>query len=203
MKKRGIILIFLLMAVLITSGAAILQRDQQRLSSKLIRLHVVANSDSRHDQAVKLAVRDAVLAAAEEITADASSPREALADGLDTIADAARQTLAALGEEHTVHVRLGKEVFPLRRYDTFSLPCGVYESLRVTIGSGEGHNWWCVVFPSLCLPASMEEMELTAQAAGLSSGEIRLITGESEGYVLRFKLLEIMQRLKNGLFGEK
>ncbi len=201
MKKRGIILIFLLAAVLITTGAAILQHDQQKLSDKLIRLHVVANSDSQHDQNVKLAVRDAVLKAAEEITAGAPSPREALASELDTIAEAAQQTLAALGEEHTVHVRLGKEVFPLRRYDTFSLPSGVYESLRVTIGSGEGHNWWCVVFPSLCLPASMEEMELAAQAAGLSDAEIRLITSESEGYVLRFKLLEIMQRLKDSIFG--
>ena len=73
---------------------------------------------------------------------------------------------------------------------------GIYESLRVTIGEGEGHNWWCVVFPSICLTASMDELELAAQTAGFSDGEIRLITGADEGFVLKFRALELLQRLK-------
>lgn len=202
MKKR-MICIFVLFAAVLTltlSAAALLQRDQQRLAEKLIRLHVVARSDSAHDQAVKLAVRDAVLAEAERLTAGTAAPRAALAAGLDEIAHAAEQTLTALGEDAQVQVRLGKERFSTRVYDTFSLPAGVYESLRVTIGEGNGHNWWCVVFPSLCMTASMDELELAAEAAGFSDQELRLITGEGGGYVVRFKLLELLQQLKAALF---
>lgn len=202
MKKR-MICIFVLFAAVLTltlSAAALLQRDQQRLAEKLIRLHVVARSDSAHDQAVKLAVRDAVLAETERLTAGTAAPRAELAAGLDEIAHAAEQTLTALGEDAQVQVRLGKERFSTRVYDTFSLPAGVYESLRVTIGEGNGHNWWCVVFPSLCMTASMDELELAAEAAGFSDQELRLITGEGGGYVVRFKLLELLQQLKAALF---
>lgn len=202
MKKR-MIYIFAAFAAVLTltlSAAALLQRDQQRLAEKLIRLHVVARSNSAHDQAVKLAVRDAVLAEAEKLTAGTDAPRAALAAGLDEIARAAERTLAVLGEDAQVRVRLGKEEFSTRVYDTFALPAGVYESLRVTIGEGNGHNWWCVVFPSLCMTASMDELELAAEAAGFSGQELRLITGESGGYVVRFKLLELLQQLKTTLF---
>ena len=99
-------------------------------------------------------------------------------------------------------MQLGKEVFPTREYDTFKLPAGVYESLRVSIGEAEGHNWWCVVFPSICLTASMDELEQAAEAAGLTDSELLLITGESEGYVLKFKVLELLQQLKAAIFGE-
>lgn len=202
MRKRMICILSVFTAVLTLtlSAAALLQRDQQRLAEKLIRLHVVARSDSAHDQAVKLAVRDAVLAEAEKLTAGTDAPRAALAAGLDEIARAAERTLAALGEDAQVRVRLGKEQFSTRVYDTFALPAGVYESLRVTIGEGNGHNWWCVVFPSLCMTASMDELELAAEAAGFSGQELRLITGESGGYVVRFKLLELLQQLKTTLF---
>ena len=115
---------------------------------------------------------------------------------LDEIAQAAQTCLSELGEDAPVRVRLGKELFPTREYETFALPAGVYESLRVTIGEGEGHNWWCVVFPSICLTASMDELELAAQTAGFSDGEIRLITGADEGFVLKFRALELLQRLK-------
>ena len=142
------------------ASVTLVQAEQQRLSAKLIRLHVVANSDSAHDQAVKLEVRDAVSAAAKALLDGAEDPRAALAGRLDAVADAAAARLRELGEDLPVTVRLGKERFPTREYDTFSLPAGVYESLRVTIGAGKGHNWWCVVFPSLCLTSSMDELEL-------------------------------------------
>ena len=169
------------------ASVTLVQAEQQRLSAKLIRLHVVANSDSAHDQAVKLEVRDAVSAAAKALLDGAEDPRAALAGRLDAVADA-------------VTVRLGKERFPTREYDTFSLPAGVYESLRVTIGAGKGHNWWCVVFPSLCLTSSMDELELAAQTAGFSIGEIRLITGE-EDFRLKFRVLELLQQLKCAMAG--
>ena len=90
-----------------------------------------------------------------------------------------------------------KEVFPTREYETFSLPAGTYTSLRVTIGEGSGHNWWCVVFPSICMSASMEEFEEAALTAGMTDGEIKLITEESDGYVLKFKSMELLQKVKD------
>ena len=92
---------------------------------------------------------------------------------------------------------LGPELFPTRDYETFSLPAGRYTALRVTIGEGQGHNWWCVVYPALCLSASAGELEAAAQAAGLSDGEIALITGESGGYELKFKALEWLEQFQD------
>lgn len=166
MKKRVISIVLLLGCVLMFVSAAVLQTEQQKLSEKLIRLHVVANSDSAHDQQIKLRVRDAILEKTQPLLRGADDPRGALEAHLDEIAQAAQSCLNELGEDAPVRVRLGKELFPTREYETFALPAGVYESLRVTIGEGEGHNWWCVVFPSICLTASMDELELAAQTAG-------------------------------------
>lgn len=96
---------------------------------------------------------------------------------------------------------MAKELFPTREYETFSLPAGTYTALRVTIGEGEGHNWWCVVFPSICMSASMDEFEEAAETAGLTEGEIKLITEESDGYVLKFKSIELLEKLK-GMFSD-
>ena len=171
MKKRMFSLIFISTLALGLLSCAYLQTQQRQLAEKLIRLHVVANSDSPSDQAVKLRVRDAVLNAAEEMLRD-------------------------LGRDEPVSVTLQNERFPTRDYETFSLPAGVYRTLRVTIGAGEGHNWWCVVFPTLCTAASFDEFESAAASGGFTDGELRLITGADEGYVLKFKTLEWLEKLK-------
>lgn len=199
MKRRMLSISFCILAVLIMSGALALQTQQRQLSEKLIRLHVVARSDSEHDQEVKLSVRDAVLARTREILDGCDDPRSALQGALTEIEAAAQEQLKSLGEDENVTVRLGKELFPTRDYETFSLPAGVYESLRVTIGEGVGHNWWCVVFPSICLTASMDELEQAAQTAGFTDSEIKLITEAGDGFVLKFKLVELIQKLKNFL----
>lgn len=198
MVSIAVLLFFVLMSV----SACVMQAQQARLSSKLIRLHVVAQSDSAHDQAIKLRVRDAVLARAEQLMEGAEDARAALEAGLPEIAQAAEETLLELGETRTVRVRLGKERFPTREYETFALPAGVYESLRVTIGEGKGHNWWCVVFPSICLTASMDEMELAAQVAGITDGELRLITGDTTDFRLKFRTLELLEKIKRWITGE-
>ena len=94
---------------------------------------------------------------------------------------------------------LAKEQFPTRFYENFALPAGVYTTLRITIGSGEGQNWWCVAFPSICFRATAAELEEAAVSAGFTTEEYRLITGDGEGYVLKFKLLELLDRLKQHL----
>lgn len=201
MKKRyGSICLLLLSAAILLSGV-VLGRQQQALAEKLIRLHVVADSDSEADQQIKLQVRDAVLAEAEAALRDAEDPKAALAAALPEIAEAANDCLRRLGSADRAAVTLGRELFPTREYETFALPAGVYTSLRVTIGSGEGRNWWCVVFPSLCLSASAEDFAEAAQAAGLTEGEIRLITEEDGGYQLKFQSMELLQRLFHWLEG--
>ena len=156
------------------------QGRQSALAGKVVRLHVIAASDSAEDQRVKLEVRDALLAYL--------SPRLEAASGAQ---DAAAVIAAASGELQRIasggsaRVELGRETYPTREYETFSLPAGVYTSLRITLGAGGGRNWWCVVYPPLCT-AGVE----TAQAAALSDDDVKLITEDGGGYVLRFRLLE-------------
>ena len=197
MKKRIFSLVALILAALVLTGGTLLQRQQMQLAEKLVRLHVVANSDSDRDQQIKLRVRDAVLQETEMLLRDADDPKAALRDNLDRIENAANACLQRQGSKDRAVVTMGRELFPTREYDTFSLPAGAYTALRVTIGSGQGHNWWCVVFPSICVSATAEEFEEAAQTAGLTDGEIQLITESSEGYELKFKSMEWIQKLKN------
>lgn len=194
MKKYNLsyICVGLSLAILVVGFA--LTREQQALADKLVRLHVVANSDSDYDQAVKLAVRDVILEAAEPLV-DSGNPVDDLSRHLTDLEQVANEKLAGLGSENQATVTLERELFPTRAYDTFTLPAGAYTSLRVTIGAGDGHNWWCVVYPALCLPATVEELEVAALDAGLSQGEIALITGQEVGYQLKFKSLEWLEEI--------
>ena len=171
--------------------------DSQALRENFLRLHVVGASDSKEDQDVKLLVRDAVLASLEEGLDDLTDPAAAydyVARMLPKVEDAANRCLQAAGFSDTVQVSLTEEAFPTREYDTFSLPAGVYQALRVVIGEGEGKNWWCVVFPQLCVGEDFVE---TASVAGLSPE----LTGTLEGeYELRFWLLEKLGEVKNRIF---
>ena len=201
MKKRISALILIATLALGLLGCAVLQAGQRQLAAKLIRLHVVANSDSDEDQAVKLRVRDAVLQAAQPYVTGPDA-EEALAENLGALERAAAKALRSLGRENAVSVTLQNEAFPTRAYETFSLPAGVYRTLRVTIGAGAGHNWWCVVFPTLCTAASLDELETAAAAGGFSEGEVKLITGAEDGYVLKFRVLELLEALKARLRGQ-
>lgn len=201
MKKKLFFLVFLLIFVLILSCCASLQAQQQRLADKIVRLHVVANSDSARDQSIKLYVRDAVLREAQRILSGAQDAQSAVAQNLPALEAAANRALRQQGCAENAQVSFRRELFPSRVYDTFSLPSGIYRSLRVTIGQGEGHNWWCVIFPSLCVPATAEGFAQAAAAGGFTDSEIRLMTQANEGYVVKFRALELLQSLKNALFG--
>ena len=202
MRKRTLALVLMIVSALTVTVCAALQVQQQRMSEKIIRLHVVANSDSGADQAIKLHVRDAVLAAARQALQGVGDPQQAIAQALPQLEAAANAALAAQGSHDTASVSFRRELFPTRDYDTFSLPSGVYRSLRVTIGAGGGHNWWCVIFPSLCVPATADGFVQAAEAGGFTRAEIGLMTQADEGYVLKFRSLELLQALKKALFGE-
>ena len=162
---------------------------QQRLAAGLVRLHVLAVSDEAEEQAVKLRVRDAVLRYLAPYLDGVKSADEAeaiLAGKLDGVRAAAEQA----AEGRTVRVTLGDERYPTRDYAGFSLPAGRYRSLRVVLGEGKGHNWWCVVFPPVCLAA----VEREAVRPVMNPEDYALITRE-DGWQLRFRLVELWGEL--------
>ena len=169
------------------------QSRQQSISSALVRLHVIAVSDAAEEQEIKLEVRDAVLAyltPALENAENQQQARQIITENLEGIAEAAGS--AARGRQ--VSVTLSRESYPTREYEGFTLPAGRYESLRVILGEGEGKNWWCVVFPPLCLSAAERE-----EVQSVLNGEDLAIVTEEEGYVLRFRLVELWGELLNAL----
>lgn len=191
------VLVCFLIAAFFWCGSLIM--DRQKLRSELIRLHVVGASDSQEDQAVKLQVKDAVtnyLRSAMADISDVEKAKEYLQDNLPKIQNVANEALTALGVEPDAVVTFCEEEFGKRVYDTFALPAGVYDSLRITIGEGAGKNWWCVVFPSLCFSATSEELDAVAAGAGFSEALTGAITGE-QGYEVRFYLLDLLGRLEN------
>ena len=173
-------------------------QQQSELSEKLIRLHVVAVSDDKTEQEIKLQVRDAVLGYLTPLlsqTSDTRTAGEIIEENLSGIESAALSS--SQGREVTV--TLGTEYYPTRHYDGFSLPAGEYESLRVTLGEGEGHNWWCVVFPPLCVEAAGIGSEQAQYV--LSEDDAALITCQDEGYELKFRVLDIWGKLRSFLSG--
>ncbi len=188
------------LAVFLLSGAVSLQAQDQ-LADKVVRLHVLANSDTEEDQALKLRVRDKVLARATEILEQSADRKEAeacLRGQLLELERIAAEEIAAAGYDYPVTVRLEDTMFPTKVYDGFTLPAGEYLALRVVIGKGAGQNWWCVVFPPLCTAAASDVSE-TAMAAGLSEADVGLITEEDSGYVLKFKCVELWEQIKGRL----
>ena len=178
------------MALCITFSTGLwAERTQSVLSEDLVRLHVIANSDSAEDQAEKLRMRDRVLALLTPLLADCGTIAEAAA-----VIEAHTGELEALGD---VVVTLTEEYYPTRHYDTFSLPAGEYLSLQVRLGEARGRNWWCVVFPPLCTEAVAEPA--ADVFASLPEDEAALITGQDETYILRFRIVDWWGKLKGAL----
>ena len=175
--------------------------DKQTLHDELIRLHIVGASDSEEDQSLKLRVRDAVVESLQremENVADTEQAKVYLQENLPKIEAIANRVLQDAGCADTATASFLLEEFSTRYYDTFTLPAGIYNALRITIGEGTGKNWWCVVFPSLCVGATVEEFSETAQCAGLSDPLTAALSGE-EGYEVRFFVLDALGRLENFL----
>lgn len=169
------------------------QTKQEDISSSLIRLHVIAVSDDEYEQELKMRVRDEVISCISPELENAKSVSDAekiVRENLGNIQRAAQKK----AEGRKVTVTLGEEYYPTRNYERFSLPAGKYTSLRVMLGEGKGHNWWCVVFPPLCVSAAEQEKALDAM-----SDEDRAILAEEDGYVIKFRVLELWGELKEKL----
>jgi len=179
-----------------------LSREQFILADKVVRLHVIANSDTPEDQALKLQVRDRILEETEFLLTaegDLDEARASIVTHLDALTAAATETVRSAGYDYTVTADLENTWFPTKQYTDFALPAGNYTALRVVIGDGDGQNWWCVVFPPLCLSSVTETVEQTAYSGGLTEADISLITGETEGYIIKFKAIELWEEFKKAV----
>lgn len=153
-----------------------------------VRLHILANSDSDEDQNLKLMLRDAVLSEyGEELSVfrDAEDAERNLYRKLAEIEEFSEKKISSLGYDYDVSVSLGEEWYDTRHYESFSLPKGYYSSLQIKIGEAEGKNWWCVMYPPLCLDASLAK-------GGYSDAENALVTKK---YNVKFKILELISEL--------
>ena len=175
-------------------------RVEGELYRDVLRLRVIAASDSEEDQADKLAVRDEVLALlGDRIRAaeDREAAEKTAAEMEEEIRAAAEACLTKRGKQESIRLSIGWEASPRRDYGNAVLPAGTYRTLKVTIGAGEGQNWWCVLFPGICLRYA--EAGEDSVAVGLTPEEYRLITGARDGRIkVKFWILEKLGELTGG-----
>lgn len=172
----------------------------ENISDQVFRLHILANSDSAEDQQLKLKVRDEILKKGETVFASSNSLEETIELCKNNIAlfqQTAEQCLKNNGSDYDVKVYVDKEYFNTREYDEITLPSGIYNALKIEIGQGKGHNWWCVMFPAICL-SSVTDDELNKY---LSEDEQKLVNSDSK-YEVRFKIVEIYEKVKSKIISE-
>ena len=169
------------------------------IRTHVLRLHILANSDSAEDQAVKLAVRDRLLKECGDLfteTADFDAALAQAEENLPALEASARRELAARGIDQPVTVALTPARFETRTYDDVTLPAGEYTALQVTIGAGKGHNWWCVCYPNLCIPAASRTTEVTR---ALREEDAAVVT-HADRYEIRFWIVDWYERVKAEFF---
>lgn len=196
-KKFYVAIVVLLVTLMALSFLPV--HGERAVYDTVVRLHVLANSDSEADQTLKLKVRDAVLAASAPLVEDCTTQAqavEALTAHLSDLESAALAVIESEGYDYPVTVLLGEEDYPTRTYESCAFPAGTYVSLRVLIGEGEGQNWWCCLFPPLCLSAATakQDNEDAFLQVGLTKDQYGIITetGKTK-YKVRFKLLEVLE----------
>lgn len=197
MKKKIAVFVpvFLAFILFICSFVPLITTGES-ISNKVLRLHIIANSDSDYDQNVKLKVRDEVLKLSDDMFADCKTLEDAKnvsQNNIDLIQSIANNTLSSLGYSEAATVAVAKEYFSTRIYDDFTLPAGIYDSIKIVIGNGEGHNWWCVMFPQVCLSGCTKDLE-----DDLTDEEIKMI--HSKDYIVKFKAVEIYEKLKYKIY---
>lgn len=166
------------------------------IRQNVLRLHILANSDSEADQEIKLKIRDEILKTTDifEQCTDLDSAVSVAKQQKELIEQAARRVLKENGFDYDVSVEIGDSYFSTREYDDFTLPAGTYKSVIVKLGKAEGKNFWCVLFPAVCVPSA------TKHNLGESvSGKATEIAENPDGYIMRFKAIEWYESVKNKL----
>ena len=170
-------------------------KTSEEIRSDVLRLHVIANSDTSVDQNLKLRLRDYILQEGKDIfngSVNVENAVEKIEPALPELEKSAKAFVNQAGFDYDVKISLSNEYFTTRTYETVTLPAGKYLALRVVIGSGEGHNWWCVMFPPMCVPAADKKDEIENV---FSEKEIKLVESKPK-YEPRFKVVEIYEQLK-------
>ncbi len=192
MTKLDIMVIVSFVLTLLSADFFNFYTTAQQIEDQTLRLHILANSDSEGDQAVKLAVRDALLEGTGDLFTTSHSSEQAILTAnshIPLIESIAQQTLAEHGFDDTVNVYTTNMFFNTTAYEDFTMPAGYYDAVRIEIGEAEGENWWCVLFPPLCIPSSQGE---TTVEEMFNEDQLDLIESE---YDIRFKSLEIIETI--------
>ncbi|MBR4282757.1 MAG: stage II sporulation protein R [Clostridia bacterium] len=177
---------------------AVLGQNCENIRENIFRLHILANSNSDADQALKLKVRDRLLEVSEDLFDGAESYEDAVeisTQNIDFLTSVAKEEITANGYDYDVKISVGEADFNTRHYENYTLPAGKYTALRVVIGKGEGKNWWCVMFPFLCIP-SAEEKATSSLSNTLDKEGVDLVCN-GEKYKIKFKTVEIYEWIKS------
>ena len=169
------------------------QAECADISDEVFRLHILANSDSEQDQSLKLKVRDRVLQYTKSLFENAKSKEEAesvISDNLQSISNVAYSEVLNNGYDYQVKAEITNMYFTTRYYENYTLPSGMYDALRITIGSGNGHNWWCVMYPSICISSVEEQDEKAKEVFDATQYDIV----KNEKYQYKFKVVEIFEK---------
>jgi stage II sporulation protein R len=196
MIKKNFFIIFFILFVFAYYSSVYLYNLQNSIANKIIRFHVIANSDSSFDQSLKLKVRDKIieyLSPLLENSKNINESRKIIEQNIDNIENIAIETLSKFSN-YTAKAELTYSNFPTKTYDDYSFPAGNYEALKITIGEGEGKNWWCVMFPPLCFTDSsieFPEKSIETLSTNLSEKELDLISNADKPNIqVKFKILE-------------
>ncbi len=174
------------------------QAECTDISNEVFRLHILASSDSEYDQNVKLSVRDKVLEYTESLFQNAKSKEDAeqvISQNLPAITEVAQNEVYRSGSNDKVKAEITNMYFTTRHYDSYTLPSGMYDALRITIGEGKGHNWWCVMYPSLCIYSEENRDEKAKEVFDDAQYDIV----KNEKYEYKFKIVEIFEKCSNFL----
>lgn len=199
--EKSVLIGFLVavLAMMVTSFSAFAQQSSD-IREKVFRLHILANSDSAADQALKLKVRDRILAQSGELFAQADDKAQVVDEAkaaLPQIQAIAADEIKREGYDYPVQAQVVHMYFNTRTYGNVTLPAGDYDALRITIGAAKGHNWWCVLFPPLCLPSAEGEEKLEQN---LTPAEGRVVKqGDQAPVVVKFKTLELIESAKSAI----
>lgn len=196
--KYSILLFFLMTIFILISISSYANTISQNLSDNFFRLHILANSDSKIDQELKLKVRDEIISFMESLSYSGLTKQEAInltQENLENFKQIAKQTIESEGFDYSVNIEIGNYYFPTKIYGNISLPTGYYDALRIEIGNAQGQNWWCSLFPPLCfvdISSGVIDDESESDLKNkLSEEEFAIITSNSETIRFKFKLLEI------------
>lgn len=196
---KKILIILLTLALLIGLLAVLPVHSESNIYDSVLRLHVIANSDSDEDQALKLLVRDAVLLEAQSLLKSTSSRDDAeriIAQSTERLRLTAERAVRENGYSYPVSITLEKENYPTKSYESCAFPAGEYTSLQIFIGDASGQNWWCVLFPPLCLSAATDKDAFAS--VGITDGQYQIITDtKNPKYKIRFKILESFSEIVN------